>query len=65
MSSIQPAGTFERRMMMLTESEERMEAADRTERYYERMGYDPPPHDSEEWRERFYNNLEDISEVIK
>jgi hypothetical protein len=42
--------------------DERMEAYDRVDRYYEIMGYDPPPTSSEEYRERFHNALEDIRE---
>lgn len=31
-------------------------------RYYEIMGYDEPPHDSEEWREQVTIKLEQIRE---
>lgn len=46
----------------MNETEERMEAHDRTERYYEIMGYDIPDHYSDEYRERFYENLRKIQD---
>jgi hypothetical protein len=33
--------------------EERMEAAERASRYYERQGCDEPDHNSGEWRDTF------------
>ncbi len=42
--------------------DERMEAYERVDRYYEIMGYDPPPSHDPEYRERFNHALEDIRE---
>lgn len=44
----------------MDEREERMEAADRTYRYYELQGVDPPGSNSEEWREMFNIKYEQV-----
>lgn len=47
---------------MYTESEDRMEAVERTWRYYEYHKIAPPDIYSEEWKDMFYQNLHDIEE---
>ncbi len=46
----------------MDEREERLEAGDRTHRYYEIQGVDSPEYDSEEWREIFAIKLEQVRE---
>jgi hypothetical protein len=45
---------------MSDDREDRQEAADRADRYYEIMGYDPPNRNDEEYRERFGYELNKI-----
>ncbi len=40
--------------------DDRMEAHDKVDRYYEIMGYDHPNHNDEEYRERFGYELNKI-----
>lgn len=42
--------------------DDRMEAYDRADRYYEIMGYDYPDRHSDEYRDRFNYHLERIRE---
>lgn len=46
----------------MDERDERMEAIDRTYRYYEIQRIDPPDLYSIEWREKFAINLEKVRE---
>ena len=46
----------------MDEREERLEAAERTSRYYEIRGIDEPEHWSEEYREMFYLQLDKVRE---
>ncbi len=45
---------------MSYDSDDRQEAANKVDRYYEIMGYDYPDRNSEEYRERFGNELNRI-----
>ena len=48
--------------MLASEHDDRMEAHDRVNRYYEIMGQDPPHYPDHEYRELFYDVLAKIEE---
>ena len=50
--------------MLGSEHDDRMEAHDRVNRYYEIMGYDPPNCGEQEYQERFYYELERIDQGL-
>jgi len=45
---------------MSYDDDDRAEAAQRVDRYYEIMGYEPPDYNDEEYRQRFGDELNKI-----